>query len=256
MKKLKIPKPKSEKLRKGIYILPSLFTTGNILLGFYAIVVGLRGDFSTAALMIFSATILDTLDGRIARMTHTESDFGREFDSLADVITFGVAPAMLAYLWGLEHLGRIGWLIPLYFLLCTAIRLARYNVQTVVVDKRWFVGLPSPAAAGVIASFLFVAPNSEWRPWLEAAMLVALVTVGTLMVSTFRYPGPKQVDLHRRWSYRALIPLAAGVLAAAFHPPAFFLTTSVVYTIFGPLGRIFGRLSHRASKPSSETDAG
>ncbi len=214
----------------------------NILMGFYAVILGLRGHFTTAALVIFVAGILDGLDGSIARLTHTESDFGREFDSLADLFTFGAAPALLAHLWGLERLGRIGWLIPLFFLICTAVRLARFNVQTKVVDSRFFVGLPSPAAAGAIASFLFVAPDSEWKAWLEAAMLLALVGVGSLMVSTFRYPSIKKIDLRQRWSYRIALPWAAGLLALAFHPPAFFLSAAVVYTSMGPTSWLYGRL--------------
>ncbi len=239
------PRKVNQRLRRGVYLLPSLFTTGNIVMGFYAMVLGFRGEFATAALIIFIAGVLDGLDGRIARMTHTESDFGREYDSLADLFTFGVAPAILAYHWGLEPLGRIGWLIPLFFLICTAVRLARFNVQTKAVDSRYFVGLPSPAAAGFIASFLFVAPNSEWKAWLEAAMLIALVGIGSLMVSTFRYPSLKKIDLRQRWSYRIVLPWAAGILALAFHPPAFFLSAAVVYTAMGPLSWLWGRLRRR-----------
>ena len=231
-----------QRLRRGVYLLPSLFTTGNIVMGFYAIVLGFRDQFATAALVICIAGVLDGLDGHIARLTHTESDFGREYDSLADLFTFGAAPGILAYMWGLESMGRIGWLIPLFFLICTAVRLARFNVQTKVVDSRFFVGLPSPAAAGFIASFLFVAPNSEWKAWLEAAMLVALVGIGSLMVSTFRFPSAKKIDLRQRWSYRIVLPWAAAILALAFHPPAFFLSAAVVYTSMGPLSWLWGRL--------------
>ncbi len=231
-----------QRLRRGVYLLPSLFTMGNILMGFYAVVLGTRGEFANAALVIFIAGILDGLDGSIARLTNTESDFGREFDSLADVLTFGMTPALLSYFWGLERLGRIGWLIPLFFLICTAVRLARYNVQTKAVDSRFFVGLPSPAAAGFIASFLFVAPQSEWKAWYEAAMLLSLVGVGSLMISTFRYPSFKKIDLRQRWSYRIALPWAAGILALAFHPPAFFLSAAVVYTIMGPSGWAIGRV--------------
>ncbi len=241
------PRKVGQRLRRGVYLLPSLFTTGNIVMGFYAIVLGFRGQFTTAALVICIAGVLDGLDGHIARLTHTESDFGREYDSLADLFTFGAAPAILAYHWGLESLGRIGWLIPLFFVICTAVRLARFNVQTKIVDSRFFVGLPCPAAAGFIASFLFVAPNSEWKVWLEAAMLIALVCIGSLMVSTFRFPSAKKIDLRQRWSYRIVLPWAAGLLAAAFHPPAFFLSAAVVYTSMGPLSWLWGRL-RRGSK--------
>ena len=124
-------RPKSSrKLRRGAYLLPSLFTVGTIVLGFYAVIRGLRGDFASAALMIILAGVLDNLDGRIARLTNTDSDFGREFDSLADVLTFGAAPALLAHLWGFRELGRVGWLLPLFFLVCATTRLARFNVQT------------------------------------------------------------------------------------------------------------------------------
>ena len=143
------------RLRRGAYLLPSLFTIGNMLLGFYAIVLGFRGAdlgsaglFQRAALLVFAAGLLDGLDGRIARMTGTDSDFGREYDSLADLLTFGVAPALLTYAWGLRELLRFGWLVPLFFVVCCATRLARFNIQVRVVDSRRFVGLPAPAAAG------------------------------------------------------------------------------------------------------------
>lgn len=240
------PRKVRQRLRRGVYLLPSLFTTANIVMGFYAIVLGFRGQFTTAALVICIAGVLDGLDGHIARLTHTESDFGREYDSLADLFTFGAAPGILAYHWGLSSLGRIGWLVPLFFLICTAVRLARFNVQTKTVDSRFFVGLPSPAAAGAIASLLFLAPDNSWRAWLDGAMLLALAGVGTLMVSTFRYPSAKKIDLRQRWSYRIILPWATGLLAAAFHPPAFFFSAAVVYTSMGPLSWLWGRLSRQA----------
>ncbi len=129
-------------IRRGAYLLPSLFTMGNMVLGFYAIVCGLDGSFRKGALLVFLAAFLDSIDGRIARMTGTESDFGKEYDSLADVITFGAAPAMLTYLWGLRAFDRDAWLLAVFFMVCTATRLARFNVQTRVVDSRYFVGLP------------------------------------------------------------------------------------------------------------------
>jgi len=142
------PRPKMrQRLQRGAFLLPSLFTIGNVVLGFYAVVLGTRGDFEKAAVMVFIATVLDGLDGRIARFMHTESEFGKEFDSLADVLTFGATPALLTYFWGLRDFGRLGWLVPLFFLLCTSIRLARFNVQVGTVDSRLFVGIPSPAAA-------------------------------------------------------------------------------------------------------------
>jgi CDP-diacylglycerol--serine O-phosphatidyltransferase len=248
------------RIRRGAYLLPSAFTIGNMLLGFYAVVLGLRGAlnggstgaFKTAALLVFVAGLLDGLDGRIARLTGTDSDFGREYDSLADLLTFGVAPALLAYAWGLHDLDRIGWLLPLFFVVCCATRLARFNVQIRVVDSRWFVGLPAPAAAGAICSLLFFAPDPEWRPWLLGAMATCLVAIGVLMVSTFRYHSFKRIDLRQRRSYRALLPIAAVILVAAVHPPAFFLAVAVVYTLSAPLAWAWGRLRHRDPAAAAE----
>jgi CDP-diacylglycerol--serine O-phosphatidyltransferase len=230
------------RLRRGAYFLPSLFTIGNMLMGFYAIIKAVNGNYRQAALLIFGAGVLDSLDGRIARMTGTESEFGREYDSLADVVTFGVAPALIAWFWGLREFGRIGWVVPLFFLVCCATRLARFNVQSKVADSRYFVGLPAPAAAGAAASIFFFAPDASWKTWLGAGLLGSLLCLGLLMVSTFRYHSFKQIDLRRRQSYRALLPLAAVVLVAALRPDAFFLTVALLYSLSGPVGWLFGRL--------------
>lgn len=243
-----MPHPERKRFRRGIYLLPSVFTISNMLFGFYALVCGMRGNFQKAAVMIFIAGILDALDGRIARLTGTDSDFGREYDSLADVVTFGVAPALLTYIWGLDQLGRIGWLVPLYFLVCAATRLARFNVQTKSVDSRFFVGLPAPAAAGSISALLFFAPDREWKSWTSALFLAALLTVGSLMVSTFRYRSFKQIDLRRRWSYRLALPIAAVMLVVAIHPPAFFLAVAVLYSFSGPVAWAWGRLRSRGGR--------
>ncbi len=252
------------RLRGGAYLLPSLFTTGNVLLGFYAVVLGFRQRFEDAAVMILVAAILDGLDGRIARLTGTESEFGKEFDSLADVLTFGAAPALLAFFWGLSDLGRVGWLVPLYFVLCTAIRLARFNVRTRTVDSRYFVGLPSPAGAGAIVALLFSTPHpgawQEWLEWLrpsllEGVMIFALIAVGTLMITTFRYPSFKKIDLRERWSYRAFVTVAAFLLVLAYDPAAFLLSAALVYTASGPAVSAWSRLRRRdeAAAPASDT---
>lgn len=237
----------SRRLRRGAYLLPSLFTVANIVLGFLAIVRGYRGDFRTATWLLLIAATVDALDGRVARMTGTESEFGREYDSLADVLTFGAAPALLAFFWGLEDLGRASWLVPLFFLVCCATRLARFNVQSrIVSDTRSFVGLPTPAAAGGVGSILFFAPDPLWKPWTVPFLTVALIGLGLLMVSTFRYPSFKKIDLRQRRSYRALLPLALFVLTIAFHPPAFFLVAAITYALWGPLAWVGGRLGRRA----------
>lgn len=243
--------PRMAGLRRGVYLLPSLFTIGNILLGFYAVICGLDKQFDKAALLIFVAGIIDALDGRIARLTGTESEFGREFDSLADVITFGVAPALLTYLWGVSEVFDDAWVLPLFYLVCMATRLARFNVQTKSVDNRFFVGLPAPAAAGSICSLLVFAPEypKEWHLAVVAIMSISLVLIGLLMVSTFRYSSFKKIDLRKRWSYRAAILLAAVIFLIFRLPRAAFLVIALFYTFSGPLGYLIGRLRPRPPAP-------
>ena len=230
------------RLRRGAYLLPSLFTIGNIFLGFWATVLALRGRFEIAGGLIILAAALDFLDGKIARMTGTESDFGREFDSLADVLTFGMAPAIAAWAWGLQVYERAGWLVPLFYVVCTATRLARFNVQTTRLDTRWFVGLPSPAAAGTIASIFLVGVEPDWRPWFLRGMGVLLVVLGLLMVSTFRFWSVKALDFRQRRTYRAAVPLVAVVVLLAFWPERFFPGLAVAYAASGPLGWLLGRV--------------
>ncbi|MEM6457437.1 MAG: CDP-diacylglycerol--serine O-phosphatidyltransferase, partial [Acidobacteriota bacterium] len=232
----------SARLRKGAYLLPSLFTIGAILLGFSAIIQAVSGKFSIAALLIFGAGFLDALDGRIARLTHTESEFGRIFDSLSDVLTFGMAPALLTWFWGLQDFGRIGWLAPFFFLVCCATRLARFTVQTRIVDSRFFIGLPAPAAGGVAVSFAFLPVEHALYPQAQQMLLFTLLILGTLMVSTFRYPSGKKVDLRRRRSYRMALPLAAMMLAAAWRPIVFLAATAWLYALLGPLLWLRGRV--------------
>jgi CDP-diacylglycerol--serine O-phosphatidyltransferase len=242
-------------MRRGTYLLPSLFTFGNILLGFYALVVGLRGEFETAAILVYSAAVIDGLDGRIARLTNTESPFGKELDSLADIVTFGAAPALLAHVWNLDLLGRIGWIVPVFYLLCVAIRLARFNVQTKSVDSRYFVGLPAPAAASTVVSILFFwSTPGDKSHVASGVMLATMIATSVLMISTFRYRSFKELDLRRRWSYRAAALLAVLVLMIVYNPPAVFFSAAIVYSLSGPLEwiirRLFGlrpRLAERSS---------
>ncbi len=223
----------------------------NIFLGFFAVVQGLRGNFASAALAILAAGIMDALDGRIARLTHTESEFGKEFDSLADILTFGFVPALLAYLWGLEPFGRIGWLIPLFFVVCGATRLARFNVQAATAPSRDFVGLPIPAAAGTVATLLYFAPDPEWKTWLAVGLLMTLVILGLLMVSTFRYPSFKKLDLGRRQSYRLAIPLAAVLILIAYQPPTVLMSMAILYTLYGPIAFLVRGLGREARDPEA-----
>jgi len=242
------------RLRQGAFLLPSAFTVGNLFLGFFAVILALKGRFPATGACILVAGVVDSLDGRIARMTHTESDFGKEFDSIADVVTFGVAPALSAYLWGLEELRRIGWLVPLFFLVATATRLARFNVQSGRVDSRWFVGLPCPAAAGAVASFFLIAPDPDWRPWLIGLVTGGLVALGILMVSTFRYWSGKAVDLRRPRSYRVMLPIAGGLALLALEPAAFLPVVTVLYAVSGPALWLWRTLTARTAPSHGATE--
>jgi CDP-diacylglycerol--serine O-phosphatidyltransferase len=237
--------PIRARLRRGAYLLPSLFTIGNIFLGFFATILALRHRFVLAGGLIILAAVLDFLDGKIARMTGTESDFGREFDSVADALTFGMAPAIAVWAWGLHVFERAGWIVPLFYVVCGAIRLARYNVQTTRVDSRSFVGLPVPAAAGTIASFFLVGVEPDWRPWFVKGMGALLVVLGLLMVSTFRFWSLKSLDFRRPRSYRSALPLAVVILLLAFWPELFFPGFAVTYVASGPLSWVIGRLRAR-----------
>ena len=223
------------RFRRGAAILPSLFTVGNLFLGFWAMIRAFHGQYEAAAPLIFWAIVLDLLDGRIARMTGTTSEFGGELDSLADAISFGVAPALLVYAWGFAAVPRVGWLAAFLFLVCGVLRLARFNVQRHVVDGRYFVGLPIPAAAGQVAAVVYFFPEPvDSRP---TALLVLglVVSLAFLMVSTLRYWSFKGFDLRRRRSYINVLGIALLFLLVAAHPEVMLLAMSCLYTLSGLL---------------------
>lgn len=224
---------KERRLKKGIYILPSLFTVGNLFCGFYSIVLSMNGEFEMAAIMIFSAALLDGLDGRIARLTRSTSDFGIEFDSLADIISFGVAPSFLVYLWGLAPLKRIGWLIAFLYVVSVAMRLARFNLQKVVADKRYFIGMPAPASAITIAScaFFFTSRITERTPSILLASLILLLSV--LIISKMRYRSFKDIDLKSRKSYLYIFLFAFAFVAVAIEPKIVIFAMSLAYLVSG-----------------------
>lgn len=242
-------------LRAGAYLIPSLFTTANMLLGFYALLAGLEGQFRAAVLMIFAAAVLDTLDGRIARLTGTASPFGREYDSLADLVSFGLAPALLCYLWGLDELGRVGFAAPAVYLLCSAARLARFNVSRRTTDPRYFIGLPAPAAAGAIGSILFFVDTRGDSFVLQLAVLGALVLVGLLSVSTFRYLSFKEIDFRRRRGFRVVVVIAAITVLALIHIGLFFLVGAASYALSGPTAWLGRRLRRRGRTGRTEAEA-
>jgi CDP-diacylglycerol--serine O-phosphatidyltransferase len=219
-------------LRHGVALLPSLFTLANLFCGWSCVVYAMRGQLETAAPFIGVAMVLDMLDGRIARMTGTTSEFGVQLDSLADIISFGMAPAVLAYAWGLQPLGRLGWAAGFLFVTGAALRLARFNIQK-GTDKRYFVGLASPAAGAIVAATVFYYPYGlHTRP--EAYVGVALVVVpALLMVSTIRFRSFKTVDLGARRRYQSLIALAAVLALVVTYPHEVLLIMAYAYLASG-----------------------
>jgi CDP-diacylglycerol--serine O-phosphatidyltransferase len=222
------------RFRRGASILPSLFTTGNLFLGFWAIVKTLHQDYAEAAPLIGWAILLDMLDGRIARLTGTSSEFGGELDSLADMISFGVAPALLVYSWGLEELPRAGWLAAFLFVVCGALRLARFNVQKNVVDGRFFVGLPIPAAAGQIAALVHFIPQGLEGRAQSLPALALVVTLAFLMVSTFRYFSFKRLDLRARRSYVSILGIALLLVLVVLYREWVLLAAATSYVLSAP----------------------
>lgn len=244
---------RSRRFRRGIYLLPTIFTIGNLFCGFYSLVLAFRGDFERAALMIVVAGVLDGLDGRIARLTGTTTEFGNQFDSLADVVSFGVAPALLVYRWALLPLGRIGWLVTFLFLVCAAMRLARFNIQSSVGDKRFFAGLPSPSAAGALACVVFAFPLSPELIWVPISAAILIATLGLLMVSRFRYRSFKEFDLRSRRSYIYVLPLAVIVVAIALHPKGALLFFAALYLISAPSAFLWSLITRTGSRTSAQS---
>jgi len=240
------PTQRRKRLRRGAYLLPSLFTLGNMFCGYLCILYSIRREFETAALFIGVAIVLDMLDGRIARMTKTESAFGLEFDSLADVISFGVAPAVIAFMWGLEPLHRLGWAAGFIYAAATAIRLARFNIQTgSAVDKRYFVGLPCPAAAAIPASTVFFYTEGFKQPQSALIALAVVLVPAFVMVSTIRFRSFKTIDLHARRSYKVLGLVAVAIAALQVRPEVLMIVISYSYLLSGFVGLVWGRIRRR-----------
>jgi CDP-diacylglycerol--serine O-phosphatidyltransferase len=228
--------------RRGVYLLPSMFTMANMFCGYACIVYSMRGEFALAAPFIGYAIVLDMLDGRIARMTGTSSAFGVEFDSLADVISFGVAPAILSFRWGLEPLGRIGWAAGFLFVAAAAVRLARFNIQTGTQDKRYFVGLPSPAAAGVLASTVYAYPAGLHLRLHALPILAVVIIPALLMVSTIRFRSFKSFELQPRRNYTALLLVALALALVMANPEVALATLAYAYLASAFVGLAWNRL--------------
>jgi CDP-diacylglycerol--serine O-phosphatidyltransferase len=240
---------------RGIAILPNLFTSGNLFCGFYSIVASVKGDFDRAAVAILVALILDGLDGKVARYTRTTSRFGVEYDSLADLVSFGVAPAMLAFIWALMPVGRLGWLAAFLFVACGALRLARFNTQVDVVDKRYFVGLPIPAAATFVATGVILAHEVELPVPPHVLALVALYGLSFLMVSTVRYFSFKSYDLFKRRPFNTLVAALLVLVVVAMEPHFVIFLLLLGYVISGPLMLLLpaGRPEEQKAPTSRET---
>lgn len=242
-----------EQYRKGMYIIPSLFTVSNIFCGFSSITFAIRGNYEIAGVLIGIAMILDTLDGRIARMTNTASEFGVQLDSLADVITFGVAPAVLCYQWAFSYydgphaMQRAGWIVCFLFLICAASRLARFNVQSAAPhDKRYFVGMPTPASAGVVAATVFCFPDRIAGNSAAVITLCVMALLAFLMISQIRYRTFKDLNLRQPRSFRITVLIAFIIGAVAWNPQITLITLATLYALSGMIGHLIGRKQKQA----------
>ncbi len=250
-----VPTPTPSRPR-GIYLLPNLFTTGGLFAGFFAIIAASQERFEAACVAIFVAAVLDGIDGRVARLTNTQTEFGVQYDSLADLVSFGMAPALVMYHWSLQWMkldsvtaGKAGWLAGFLYAACAALRLARFNSQVAQVDKRWFVGLASPAAAGLMASAVWTAHDLGWRGEdLRYAAMALSVVAGLLMFSRIRYTsfkgsgsGPKA----DRVPFVALLLVVIALMALWIDPPKVLLACSSVYALSGPVQALRRRLQLR-----------
>lgn len=222
------------KRRKGIYVLPNLFTLAALFGGFYSIVMAFNGRFDQAAIGVFCAMVLDSLDGRVARMTNTQSAFGEQMDSLSDMVSFGAAPALIAYVWALSTLDRWGWFAAFVYCSCAALRLARFNVNTAVVDKRFFQGLPSPAAAALLAGFVWLMTDAgiegEEVSWI---MFALTLYSGLTMVTNVPFYSFKDLSLKRSVPFAVIVSIALGIAIINIDPPTVLFSLFVLYGFSG-----------------------
>jgi CDP-diacylglycerol--serine O-phosphatidyltransferase len=226
-------------MRKGIYILPNLFTAGSLFAGFYCMVSTLNGDFKTAAIWILVSSIFDGLDGKVARATGTTSKFGVEFDSLADLVAFGAAPGLLMYAWALRPFGRIGWLAAFLFVACAALRLARFNVQVDTVESKRFVGLPTPAAASMVSATVLFFYHFGWpSSYKKLAILLLIYFLALLMVSNVRYYSFKDPEMIKRQPFAFLVLAILLLIVIAAEPVVMLFTLFAGYIFSGPIGFI------------------
>ena len=242
------------KRRRGIYLLPNLFTTAGLFAGFYAIVASIGERYEAAAIAIFIAMVMDGLDGRVARMTNTQSDFGKEYDSLVDMVAFGLAPALIVYEWALQPLGKLGWLAAFIYAAATALRLARFNTTQSSTDKRYFQGLASPAAAALIAGMIWAAEEAgATGADLAGIALVLTIVAGVLMVSNVLYRSFKDIDFRGKVPFITVVLIMLVFVLISMNPAYVLLTLFVAYAASGPTAAVQRIMKKRKQKQVDES---
>jgi CDP-diacylglycerol--serine O-phosphatidyltransferase len=240
--------------RRGIYLLPNLFTTAALFMGFFAIVQAMNNNFDQSAAAIFVAMVLDGLDGRVARLTKTQSAFGAEYDSLADVISFGAAPALIVYEWTLRGMGKLGWIAAFVYVAGAALRLARFNTLLEVADKRWFQGMPSPAAAALVAGFVFVMDDYGIDPdGVRWVALAVTLFAGLTMVSNFKFYSFKTINLRRSYPFLAIFLIVLFFALLSYQPATVLFAMFVVYSLSGYAVSAWLALRKRRAVPPPAT---
>lgn len=237
MDKIDVEDGRAQRLAMYIYVLPNLMTTGNLFCGFFAVVQAIKGQFLFAAYAIVVAAVFDQLDGRLARLTRSTSKFGAEYDSLCDLVSFGMAPGVLLFLWALQPFGRLGWVACFLFVACGALRLARFNVQANVVEKNYFQGLPIPMAAGIVASSVLAFQELQLEPVGNYGLLIMTFLLAGVMVSNFRFRSFKDLDLKERLPFRYLLMGVAIVAIVLLYPEVMLF---VLFMTYATLGAVFG----------------
>ena len=249
--------PEPRRPRRGIYLLPNLFTTAALFAGFYAIVAGMDGRFEVAAAAIFVAMVLDGADGRIARMTNTQSAFGAEYDSLSDVICFGLAPGLIVYEWALSGMGKLGWVAAFFFAAAAALRLARFNTQLGTVDKRYFQGLPCPAAGAAVAGLVWFANDYGVRSEEIAPIAFAMtIAIAVLMVSNVRYHSFKNLDLRGRVPFMTILAVVVLFVLVSSDPPLVLFLGALAYAGSGPVLTLWSIRRRRAKRRAGTHSSG
>ena len=240
---------KSTIRRRGIYLLPNLFTTGALFSGFYAITSAMNAHYDISVVAIFVAMILDGLDGRVARLTNTQSEFGAQYDSLSDMLSFAVAPALVMYLWAFSTLGKVGLFAAFVHTAGGALRLARFNTQLTSADKRYFQGLPSPAAAAILAGFIWLCLEHNWSiEYVKYTALILTITTGLLMVSNFRYSSFKEIDLKGKVPFFVAITVMLGIAFVMAQPQNMLFLLFLGYAISGPVVTLIVRRKRLQSR--------